>query len=69
MGRLGKVWSVSKSITPMPAVVDPEFATQSFDPSTEMASPLGEEPIGIALVMVNEVVSMTMTVFSLGTVA
>ncbi|MGZ5552631.1 MAG: hypothetical protein ACXWHF_03225 [Chthoniobacterales bacterium] len=68
-GKLGKVVSVSRSMTPMAKFVEPELATQSFFPSAETAKPTGDEPIGIVFETVNVVVSMTTTVLSLGTVA
>ena len=65
---LGNTVRVFKSTTPIAVVVDPELATQSFEPSTEIASPCGDDPIGIVFVTVRDVVSMTITLLLLGTV-
>ncbi len=65
---LGRAVNVSRSRTPTAWVVEPEFATQSFELSADTLRPCGEDPMGIFLMTFSVVVSMTMTLFNSVTV-
>jgi len=61
--------NVSRSITPIAKLVEPEFPIQSYELSAETARPIGTEPIGMVLMTESVFVSMTMTLFASDKVA